>query len=152
MSLKSDLIGKKTTSVIPVTHDVFTLVKEGNLEALDRMMQHEDFNVNVTRWSGFSLLHRAASEGQTDVCDMLIKRGARVNQRTVWGWYTPLHLSLANGYEDTAKYLIEQGANIRAKARTRRIAATMRSAGGSRSSRRPFASVSRDTRCNKWPR
>ena len=114
---KRAVIEAKQTSVIPITHDVFTVVKEGNLDVLERMLAQQDFNVNVTRWSGFSLLHRAAIEGQTDVCDMLLKAGARVNQRTVWGWYTPLHLALANGYEDTAKFLIEQGANVRAKSK-----------------------------------
>lgn len=108
-----------TSSVIPVQHDVFNVVKEGNLAVLDRMIQKENLNVNLTRWSGFTLLHRAATEGQTDVCDMLIAAGARVNQRSVWGWYTPLHLALANGYEDTAKFLIESGANIRAKSKSK---------------------------------
>jgi len=115
---RRELLGlKQQSSVIPVTHDIFNVVKEGNLQVLDQMMKEPDFNVNLTRWSGFSLLHRAATEGQTDVCDMLIKAGARVNQKSVWGWYTPLHLALANGYEDTAKYLIEQGANVRAKSK-----------------------------------
>lgn len=116
MLSKSQLLGgDKQVSVIPVTHDIFTVIKDGNLEVLDRLMREKDFNVNLTRWSGFSLLHRAATEGQTDVCDALLKHGARVNQRSVWGWHTPLHLALANGYEDTAKFLIEQGANLRAK-------------------------------------
>lgn len=104
-------------SVIPVTHDVFNVVALGNLNILERMIVDEDLNVNLARWSGFTLLHRAATEGQTDVCDLLITHGARVNQRSVWGWYTPLHLALANGYEDTAKYLIEKGANVRAKSK-----------------------------------
>lgn len=110
---------KKAVSVIHVTHDPFALVKEGNLSVLERMIQREDLNVNLARWSGFTLLHRAATEGQTDVCDLLITHGARINQRSVWGWYTPLHLALANGYEDTAKYLIEKGANVRALSKYR---------------------------------
>lgn len=104
-------------SVIPVTHDPFQCVALGNLNILERMIVDEDLNVNLARWSGFTLLHRAATEGQTDICDLLITHGARVNQRSVWGWYTPLHLALANGYEDTAKYLIEKGANVRAKSK-----------------------------------
>lgn len=109
----------KAVSVIPVVHDVFSLVKEANLPVLERMILREELNVNLARWSGFTLLHRAATEGQTDVCDLLITHGARINQRSVWGWYTPLHLALANGYEDTAKYLIEKGANVRALSKYR---------------------------------
>jgi len=106
-------------SVIPVEHDVFNVCKQGNLEVLERMITKEGLNVNLTRWSGFTLLHRAATEGQTDVCDLLISAGARVNQRSVWGWYTPLHLALANGYEETATFLIEKGASVGAKSKNK---------------------------------
>ncbi len=59
-----------------------------------------------------TLLHRAASQGFTDICQVLLEYGARINQRTIWGWHTALHLALANGWEETAKFLISAGANI----------------------------------------
>lgn len=113
--LEKDKSGKG--SKIPVTHDVFTAVKEGNLAVLNRMID-EGLNVNKCRWSGFSLLHRACSEGQTDVCQVLIEAGAKVNERSVWGWYTPLHIALANGWQHTAAWLITQGADCHIKSKS----------------------------------
>lgn len=47
----------------------------------------------------FSLLHWAAKEGHTNICDMLIQRGARVNA-TNMGDDTALHLACSHGRRD----------------------------------------------------
>ena len=65
-----------------------------------------------TRWSGWTMLHRAAEEGQTDICQLLIESGAKINARTTWGWHTPLHLALSNGWKETALLLHEYGCDV----------------------------------------
>eukprot|EP01038_Epipyxis_sp_PR26KG_P013715 gene13715-18397_t len=111
----------------PVEPDMFLTISQGDIIALikwlDSLEKQKSSNddatnhskvtalINKPRWSGFTLLHRAASCGQTDMCEILLRRGAQVNLRTSLGWYTPLHVALSNGYTDTAQFLIENGAN-----------------------------------------
>lgn len=47
----------------------------------------------------FSLLHWAAREGRTNIVEMLISRGARINA-TNMGDDTALHLAAAHGHRD----------------------------------------------------
>ena len=53
----------------------------------------------------FSLLHWAAREGRTNICEMLINRGARINA-TNMGDDTALHLAAAHGNYDTVVLVI----------------------------------------------
>jgi len=88
--------------------DEYQVVREGDLRVFMQMLP--TLNINQTRWSGWTLLHRAAEAGQTDICEVLLVNGARVNQKTVWGWFTPLHCAMGNGWRETALLLIEYGA------------------------------------------
>lgn len=47
----------------------------------------------------FSLLHWACREGRTNIVDMLIVRGARINATNL-GDDTPLHLAAGHGHRD----------------------------------------------------
>ena len=47
----------------------------------------------------FSLLHWASREGRTNIVDMLIQRGARVNA-TNMGDDTPIHLAASHGHRE----------------------------------------------------
>jgi ankyrin repeat protein len=89
--------------------DPFMVVAANDIDAVVTMLNN-GVKADHTRWSGFSLLHRAAQEGNTDVCEVLIDRGADVNVRSSRGWYTPLHCALANGYVETAEFLLSRGA------------------------------------------
>lgn len=101
---------------VKVAGDPFLVIERGDLEeVLDLIKSGE--NVNRVRWSGFSLLHRAAQLGQTDICQLLIDNGADVNIRSARGWYTPLHSALANGYVETGEYLLTRGAKPWAKSK-----------------------------------
>lgn len=91
------------------TLDPFQIMLTGSLEDVVLMLEN-GINVNHTRWSGFSLLHRAAQTGNTDICQILLDHGADVNLKSSRGWYTPLHCALSNGYIETAEYLISRGA------------------------------------------
>mmetsp|Transcript_3432 Transcript_3432/g.5346 ORF Transcript_3432/g.5346 Transcript_3432/m.5346 type:complete len:227 (+) Transcript_3432:35-715(+) len=92
--------------------DPFQFVTDGQLDEVVRMIDRDGENVNQTRWSGMSMLHRAAQLGYTDICQVLVERGADIDMRTTRGWYTPLHFALGHGYIDTAEYLIQVGAKL----------------------------------------
>lgn len=106
---------------------IFMDIRAGNLEKICEYIDAENGNsssnrkgsskVQKSRWSGWTLLHRAAERGHTDVCEVLLDRGAKVNGRTALGWYTPLHICLANGWTDTADMLVTRGADIYAQSK-----------------------------------
>jgi ankyrin repeat protein len=90
----------------------FIAARVGDIDQMRRYLSENPGLITKVRHpSGWSLLHRAAEEGQTDVCQILIEHGADVNARTIWGWFTPLHLSLANGWKETAVFLHHCGAD-----------------------------------------
>lgn len=96
--------------------DPFQIIVRGDLNEIVELVNSGE-NVNRVRWSGFSLLHRAAQLGFTDVCQILIDNGADLNMTSVKGWYTPLHCALANGFVETGEYLIRRGAKPWAKSK-----------------------------------
>ena len=109
-------MGGAKPSVVTIAHDPFKVVSDGDLETLIKLLDNAEdpVNVNKIRWSGFSLLHRACSQGHTDLVQVLVENGAKINQRSIWGWHTPLHLALSNGWEETSRYLVSAGADIHA--------------------------------------
>ncbi len=58
------------------------------------------------RRSGWTPLHRAAEQGHSHLCTLLLDQGADVHARTAMGWFTPLHCCLAHGWVDTAELLV----------------------------------------------
>ena len=81
----------------------------------------EDLNVsagadandrNQGFWSGWTVLHRAANTGQTDIAELLIANGADVNATTADFRYTPLFWAVRRGHRAMAELLIRNGANV----------------------------------------
>ncbi len=92
--------------------DPFKAVRIGDANLLRKLLV-ENESLTKARWSGWSLLHRAAETGQTAICELLIVEfGADINARSVRGWHTPLHLSLANGHRETALLLVSVQYNL----------------------------------------
>lgn len=89
--------------------DPFLLLRQGKIERLKELIESGQVDINQTRWSGFSLLHRAAEIGCTEICVYLVNKGVNVNLRSAKGWYTPLHIALGNGYFDTGMALVDLG-------------------------------------------
>ena len=96
--------------------DPFQIIVRGDLGEVLKLIE-SGVNVNQVRWSGYSMLHRAAQMGYTDICQVLIMHGADVNMKSIRGWYTPLHCALAHGYGETAEFLLEKGAQPWAKSK-----------------------------------
>lgn len=55
-----------------------------------------------------------ASKGDTGLLELLVRRGADVNQANQWGW-TPLMAAASNGQIDAARILLEHGAKLEAR-------------------------------------
>jgi ankyrin repeat protein len=110
----------KSVANIDVNHDYFKAIREGNIDLIIKLIGNPDCVIDKTRWSGWTMLHRAAEEGQTKICQLLIESGAKINARTTWGWFTPLHLAFSNGWKDTVMFLYENGADITALSKCRK--------------------------------
>ena len=91
--------------------DPFIAIRSGNIEHMQELIRSGSIDIKHTRWSGFTLLHRAAEIGHSDLCELLVDAGLDINTRTARGWFTPLHIALGNGYTDLAERLIHRGAN-----------------------------------------
>jgi ankyrin repeat protein len=59
-------------------------------------------------------LHRAAANGQKEIAELLISKGADVNAKDIWE-QTALHESAFGGRNETIELLIAKGADVNAK-------------------------------------
>ena len=75
---------------------------------------NEGADINTKSKKGFTPLHYAAKEGETEFANTLIKAGADIDAKTNKGW-TALHLSAGQGQIEIALALIKAGAGVNAK-------------------------------------
>lgn len=117
-SMKGKLRTNKTKPDVTRTLDPYALIREGSIELLEKLIDSDPKILATVRYpSGWSLMHRAAEDGQTDICQILLQRGLSVNVRTIWGWFTPLHLALGNGWKETALFLYHAGGDMLMKSK-----------------------------------
>ncbi|XP_055346550.1 integrin-linked protein kinase homolog pat-4-like [Paramacrobiotus metropolitanus] len=108
---------QSTTSTLSRVHttqgieDVFQWTRDGNAFNLRVWLDDTEHDMNVGDDHGFSLLHWAAKEGHANVVDMLLSRGARVNQ-TNMGDDTPLHLAASHGHREIVQKLLRNKADV----------------------------------------
>jgi hypothetical protein len=93
-----------------MTCDGFYAVRCGNLDLLQRLMAEKHTSVKHTRWSGVTLLHRAADGAHVDVIRYLLDAGADTAAKTFRGGDTSLHVAMGAGHEKAALALLEGGA------------------------------------------
>ncbi|XP_064607588.1 integrin-linked protein kinase-like isoform X2 [Liolophura sinensis] len=93
--------------------DIFSQVREGNAFHVRVWLDNTENDLNQGDDHRFSLLHWAALEGRTNIVDMLIQRGARINA-TNMGDDTALHLAASHGHRDIVLMLLHNKANINA--------------------------------------
>ena len=69
--------------------DIFKIIREGEVRRLEELLEarrsmnddlRELVNINQTRWSGWTPLHRAAELGYTDIIELLIENGAKIGE------------------------------------------------------------------------
>lgn len=56
----------------------------------------------------------AAAQGQKEVVEMLLQKGAPIEAKGTTGW-TPLHSAVLNNHKDLTEFLLKKGANINNK-------------------------------------
>ncbi|ESN94756.1 hypothetical protein HELRODRAFT_115085 [Helobdella robusta] len=91
--------------------DIFSLVRDGNAFQVRIWLDNTENDLNQGDGHGFSLLHWACMEGKTNIVEMLLNRGVRVNA-TNMGDDTALHLAAAHGHLDIVLMLLQSKANV----------------------------------------
>jgi ankyrin repeat protein len=94
------------------------LAENGYCEAIQRILTHIEEHyqgklaeaVNVENNHGQTPLHIAAENGELDVVEYLVGKGANIHSEKS-GW-TPLHTAAYSGKLDVVKYLINEGAGV----------------------------------------
>lgn len=85
--------------------------KDGDLEMIDFLLKNE-FIVNVEDRFGNSPLWWAVRNGNLNIIEHLVKKGAKVDSGKGLGSSTPLMAAAGGGRVNIAGYLIEHGADV----------------------------------------
>lgn len=83
-------------------------VSLGNFEMLAKVLSDRPTLIAFRDYDSRSPLHIAASEGLVDICEFLIKKGARVNRSDRWGNF-PLDDAFRQGHETVVDLLRKYG-------------------------------------------
>ena len=90
-----------------MTTDGFLAVRNGNLPLLKHLIAEKKTSLTHTRWSGMTLLHRAADVAQVEIIKYLMEIGADASAKTFRGGDTPLHLAVSAGHEKAVLACVE---------------------------------------------
>jgi ankyrin repeat protein len=72
-------------------------------------------DVNAKDKQGLTALHSATLNGHKDVAELLLAKGARIDEKDDEHGFTALHYAARFGNKDVAEFLIDKGADINAK-------------------------------------
>jgi ankyrin repeat protein len=74
---------KRVKKEKPALEDPFMIVRSGNPRQMQAYLEERGIGANKCRGgSGWSLLHRAAEQGQIEICEVLLHFGAKIDDRT----------------------------------------------------------------------
>lgn len=99
-------------SQLATAQSIFEAVEKGDVEKVKILLKDNPNCINQRdEKSGFTPLHKAASNGQADICRLLIEKGADIHAIDN-SQITPLLLASSNNQIEVAVLLINKGANI----------------------------------------
>ncbi|XP_022091607.1 integrin-linked protein kinase-like [Acanthaster planci] len=93
--------------------DIFSQIRDGNAMHVRVWLDNVENDPNQGDDHGFSPMHWACKEGRTNIVEMLIGRGAKINA-TNMGDDTALHLASAHGHRDIVQKLLQLRADVNA--------------------------------------
>ncbi|XGA08234.1 MAG: ankyrin repeat domain-containing protein [Wolbachia endosymbiont of Xenopsylla cheopis] len=89
-------------------------VSNGDVKAIDYLIEEKIFDINLENSCGYSLLHLASKEGNVEVIERLLHKGAAIDESEGCG-YTPLQMAGINGNLGAVESLLKGGADVNAK-------------------------------------
>ena len=97
------------------TSSIHTHVRDGDLAGVQAYLD-SGVDINARDENGSTPLHIASLNGQEQVVELLINRGAEVNATSEIGGWTPLHMAASKNHIQVVSFLIKKGADEDAKA------------------------------------
>lgn len=94
-----------------IPFEFITAATFGDIERMKILLENEDVDIDKGDYDLRTALHLAAAEGNVEVCQFLLSKGANVNSLDRSG-YTPLECALAEEHGDVINYLRENGGII----------------------------------------
>jgi uncharacterized protein len=102
-------------------HGLFEALQKDSLKAAAALLESEALDVNALNDKGESVLMIAALKGKVEMCELLLKRGAKVNKE---GW-TPLHYAATGPEPKTVALMLARGADLEAESPNKNTALMM---------------------------
>ena len=102
-------------------HGLFEALQKDSQKAAVALLESADLDVNALNDKGESLLMMAALKGKVALCELLLKRGAKVNKE---GW-TPLHYAAIGPEPQTVALMLARGAELEAESPNKNTALMM---------------------------
>jgi ankyrin repeat protein len=100
---------------------LFHEVEIGDVEAVRVRLEKDPKLIHSRDKDGYTMLHRAAQAGHQRLVELLIAKGAPVDERSHDGnALTPLHLAASENHIDSVTLLLEKGADIDARGKGER--------------------------------
>ncbi len=96
------------------TQDLMRASMAGDLQKVERLLQHEGVDINARFRDGFTALMMASLTNRPAIVKLLLRKGADVNARTSHG-ATALMLASGKGSIEIVRLLLESGAELNAK-------------------------------------
>jgi ankyrin repeat protein len=108
------LWGMQLAVVTGCSNGIQSAVERGDVETVARMLTETPGIIGEFDDEGKTLLHRAALQGRVNVAQLLLNRGAKIDERSRDGnSVTPLHLAASGGHLEMVKQLLRSGADVK---------------------------------------
>ena len=123
-SVRDYLVGKSEEDIIrdfsklskDKMHEIFLkVINQHNVSLVQRMI---DIRVDINRVEKYGAcpLGMASGRGFTDIVELLIQKGAKIDTQDTEKW-TPLMFACQTGHENIVEILINNGANVNNKSK-----------------------------------
>lgn len=84
----------------------------GHFETAKILIEHEEFDINMTNVGGHHVLHLAAISGSVELAKLLMDKGADVNAASSMDGFLPIHEAIKLGHTELVKYFLSSGCDI----------------------------------------
>ena len=108
---------------------IFSAVNRGDVETVNKLLDREPTVALKADKKGRKPLYYAAKKGKLEVVQVLVSKGANVNDRDEKG-ETALFIACVKGHNDVVKFLVERGADVNTKTEKGKTPLEMAKKGG----------------------
>ena len=112
---------RKSTAIVEYFEDIdatasplFNAIRNGSLNRVCYFLHYYPHWINVKDGTGWTPLHWAVNEGNIEIVQFLVSKGADVNFMPKHHGWTPLHSAVSITNLEIVKFLISAGANVNA--------------------------------------